>query len=445
MPDNNPSDRCSYPGAARSTWRSFIPSFLLPAEALSEKPSSLHLFCLEGLFLGVSTAFVHTFLPLYVLAFGATASDLGLLSAVSHSVAPITFIVGASLAERTVHHKRLYVVLEGLLGRSMLFVFVLVPFFFQGRAAVSAIIVLQVARMTLFRLADPAHTVVTGQVVPEFIRGRFMSSRSLATSLGQLGIQPLAAIIIARYLFPQGYQYSFMLAGAAGLIGALAFARIPVPPLRCQSRGANAPKRGAWREALVDRRFVAFLLVVLAWSFGDQVTFSFYSVHMVRNLGLDASQVGFLATATSLASLVGLPLLGLLSDRRSHRTALVAAGLLLVLVRLAWLWARTPWQLLPLHLLTGLAYSGFQVVLRNLLLAIARPERYARYGAFQSAVGTTMSVVAPLLGAHLFEHVGFASNVLLAATAGAIAMIITWRYVHDRSPVLRPMQTDSIA
>jgi len=420
--------------SAKATWRAIIPSFLLWGDALAEEHRALRLFWLDGLLFGVSTAFVYTFLPLYALAFGATASDLGLMSAVSHSIAPFTFIAGAYLAERSKRHKRIYVVIEGLFGRGVLLLFAVVPFFFHSRAAVWALIGLQVTRMTFFRLADPSRTVITGQIVPEPVRGRFMSSRSLASSLGELTIQALASVIIARYLFPRGYQYSFMLALAAGLVGALAFSRIPVPPLQRHLRGARHPLQGLGREVLADRRFLAFLLVTLAWSLGDQVTRSFYSAHMVRNLGLDASVVGFLATAASLASLVGLPLIGLLSDRRGHRVALIAVGLTLSLVHLPWLWARTPWQLLPLHLLRGLAYSASQVVFLNLILTIARPERYARYGALYNAAATTMSVVGPLLGGYLFERVGFATNLILASAVGIISVAIAWGYINDQAP-----------
>ena len=415
------------------TWQAIIPNFLMPREAFTKEHRALRLFWLEGLLFGVSTAFVQTFLPLYALAFGATASDLGLMSAISHSVAPLTFLASAYLAERSLRHKRLYVLVEGVLGRGMLLFYAIVPLFFEGRRAVWVLIGLHVIRMTFFRLASSACTVITGQIVPERVRGRFMSSRSLASSLGQLVIQPLASVIIAHFLFPRGYQYGVILAVGAGLAGALAFSRMPVPRLQQQPRSARQPLQGLGSEVLADRRFLAFLVVTLVWNLGSNLTFSFFSVHMVRNLGLDASVVGLLATAASLASLVGLPLIGLLSDRHSNRAALLVVGLALSLVRVPWLWAHTSWELLPLHVITGLAYSATQVVFLNLLLAIARPERYARYGALHNAVGTAMAVVGPLAGGYLFEQVGFASNLILSSAMGLISMVIAWRFVDDRA------------
>jgi MFS family permease len=129
-----------------------------------------------------------------------------------------------------------------------------------------------------------------------------------------------------------------------------------------------------------------------------------------------------------------LPLIGLLSDRYSNRVALIVVGLTLALARLPWLWARTPWQLVPLHMVTGLVYGASQVVFLNLLLAIAQPERYARYGALHHAAGTTMAVVGPLVGAALFERIGFASNLALSSTVGIIAVAIAWACVDDRAP-----------
>jgi MFS family permease len=208
---------------------------------------------------------------------------------------------------------------------------------------------------------------------------------------------------------------------------------MPVPLLQRHHSADKYPLQGLGSEILADRRFLAFLAVTLAWALADQATRSFYSAHMVRNLGLDASIVGFLATAASLASLIGLPLIGLLSDRRGNRMALIVVGLTLSLTRLLWLRAQTSWQLLPLHLLSGFVQSASQVVFLNLLLAIARPERYARYGALYHTAATTMSVVVPLVGGYLFEHVGFASNLILASGVGFLGVVIAWGYIDDRA------------
>jgi MFS family permease len=419
----------------RNVWRAIIPAFFFRSEAYAAEHRALRLYWVEGLLQGVSSAFVHTFLPLYALAFGATATELGLMVALSHLLAPLHYIGGAYLAERSLRHKRIYVLLEGLLGRGVVFLYLLVPFFFQGQAAVWVLIGLFVVRMTFFRLGEPSRVAVTGRVVPEFMRGRFMSARSLATSLGQLGIQPLAGVIIAAFFFPRGYQYSFLLAYAAGLAAAVVFALIPVPPPPPHETSARrAPLSGLWASIRDDGRFRAFLAMTLAWGLADQVTASFYSVQMVRKLSLDASAVGFLAASATAASLVGLPLFGHLSDRHGNRSALVIAGLILSFARLPWLFAHTSWQLLPLHLITGLAASSFQVISLNLLLSIARSERHARYSALQQAVGTTMSVVGPLLGAFLFERLGFGSNLVLAWGMGILAMAVAWRYVDDRGP-----------
>jgi MFS family permease len=386
---------------------------------------------------GISTPFVYTFLPLYALAFGATASDLGVMSAVSHSVAPFTFLAGAYLAERSLRHQRIYVLLEGLVGRGTLLLFALVPLFLRDRSAVWVLIGVQVARMTFFRLAEPSRTVITGRIVPENVRGRFMSSRSVASSLGLLAAQPLASLMIARYLFPLGYQYSFGLALIAGLTGALAFSRMPVPVQEQHQNASTYPLQGLGREVLADRRFLAVLIVALAWSLGDQVTRAFYGAHMVRNLGLDASTVGLLATAASLASLIGLPLMGLLSDRRGNRVALVVVGLALSLARLLWLRAQTSWQLLPIHLISGLVETSAQVIFVNLLLVVARPQRYARYAALYHAVVTTMSVLAPLVGGYLFENMGFSSNLVLASGVGFVGVTIAWVYIDESSEAER--------
>lgn len=396
---------------------------------------ALRLFLLEGLFSGASMMCMETFLPLFALAMGAGAGDIGAMSAISHILGPVTYLAGGYLAERSARHKQLYLVAEGFLGRGFLLLYPLVPVFFAGRVAVFVLIGLHVVRMTFFRLGGPAQMAVTGHVVPGPLRGRFMSARSLASVVGELGFQPLVGAIITAYLFPRGYQLGFLLIWLVGLIGALAFARMP---LAAQPKAATiSSSQPLWemgQDIFRDRQLAAFLGIVLAWGLGEQAVRSFYSVHMVRNLGLDAGIIGLLAAVASLASLVGLPTIGYLSDRYGNRSTLLATGATLALTQLLWLSARSAWQLAPIYLLNGLAHRAFQVAMVNLLLAIARPERYARYSALHQATATTTSVVGPLLGAYLFEQIGFASNVTLAAGAGMLAMLIAWRSLHERSP-----------
>ncbi len=396
---------------------------------------TLRLFLLEGLFSGASMMCMETFLPLFALAMGAGAGDIGMMSAISHILGPATYLVGGYLAERTARHKQLYLVAEGLVGRGFLLLYPLVPIFFEGRVAVFILIGLHVVRMTFFRLGGPAQMAVTGHVVPGPLRGRFMSARSLASVVGELGFQPLVGGVIALYLFPRGYQLGFLLIWFVGLIGAAAFARMPVAtqPVAAMTRSSR-PFREMGQDIFRDRQLLAFLGIVLAWGLGEQSVRSFYSVHMVRNLGLDAGAIGLLAAVASLASLVGLPTIGYLSDRYGNRSTLLATGATLALTQLLWLSARNAWQLVPAYLLNGLAHRAFQVAMVNLLLAISRPERYARYSALHQAAATTTSVIGPLLGAYLFERIGFASNVTLAAAAGILAMLIAWRSLHEHAP-----------
>lgn len=413
-----------------------IPHYLRGSESSGLPTRALRLFLADGALAGVTNAYVDTFLPLFALALGATATQLGLLISLSHLLGPATYLAGGYLAERSSKHQRIYAITEGLLGRGTILVYVLVPLLFHGNAAVWAIICLQIVRMTFFRLAGPALTAVTGTVVPSSLRGRFMSTRSLAASIGEMAIQPLAGMIIVSFAFPRGYQYGFLLASLLGMVGGLAFIRMPVPSAKtAEQRLAKEPMRGIGRDLRNDRRFLAFLLAVFAWSLGEHVASPFYSMHMVRNLALDARAVGFLAGAAGLGTLIGLPLVGLLSDRHSNRLALVVTAIILAVVPLGWLAARGFWALVPLFLLTGLAARGFRVALPNLLLAIAPMERYARYSALYQAVEAAMSVVGPLWGSYLFTRTYFGGNLIVAAGTMFAVAAVAWRYIRDRPAV----------
>jgi MFS family permease len=413
------------------------PAFLRRDADNPRQHVALRLFLAEGLLSGVAIAGVETFLPLFALALGASAADLGAMVAISHVLGPPTYLLAGIVAERSARHQRLYVIIEGVVGRAFMLLYPLVPLFMSGRAAVLGLIALHVVRMTFFRLGVPAQMAVTGSVVPAPLRGRFMSARSLAASLGELIIQPMLGMIIAATVFPRGYQIGFALAWLIGSAGIYLFARMPMPaalPLP-PPRAAGATLRGWGQDLRADRRLLAFLLVVLAWGLGEQTVRSFYSVHMVRDLDLGAGTIGWLASAASLAALVGLPLVGLLSDRRSNRVALVVTGGVIVFTNLLWLVARSVPALVCVYLLTGLVRRGFQVAQTNLLLSIAPPASLARYSALYEAVATVTSVVGPLLGGVLFEHLGFGSNLVWAIVCGLVALAIAARMMPGREKI----------
>lgn len=423
------------PSPLAVTLRALTPGYLKRCPDAPQQHVSLRLFLAEGFLYGGTSAYVNTFLPLFALALGASPSDVAMMSAINHLVGPLTYLAGGYIAERSYRHKRIYVVLEGLLGRGVVLLYVLVPIWLHGQAAVWAVIMLHLVRMTFFRLAGPAKTAVTGRIVPQPLRGRFMSVRGLASSLGELSMQPLAGLIVASFVFPRGYQYGFALAWAVGMAGTAVFARIPVP----QHHEDVLPRprdslNGFWQDVRSDRRLRAFLIVVLVWGLGEHAVGPFTSVHMVRNLKLGAQAIGLLAGSASLASLVGLPLIGWLSDRYSNRMAVVVSGIALALTYSLWLWARTAWQLIPVFLLSGFISRGFLATMLNLLLAIAPAARYARYGALYQAVETVATVVAPLVGGYLFEHPGFSGNLVLVIVLELAAMALAWRFVRDRAP-----------
>jgi MFS transporter, DHA1 family, tetracycline resistance protein len=357
-------------------------------------------------------------LPLWAEEFGASPTEIGLLTA-SYAVAQIVFApLWGRLSDR---YGRRPVILVSLAGSAIAALMI-------GLAG--ALVVVWVARV-LQGVAGASYAAAQAYVAD------VTTARERARGMGLIG----AAFGLGFILGPAfGAVFSavdarlpfFVAAGLAAVNLAIAFRRLP-ESLRPGAPRAQAPRLDVLRRALASRELgpLVWLSFVATFAFvGMEATFALFGE---RRFDYGATEIaGLFAFIGVMAAVAQGLLIGRLAERFGEGRVMIAglvgtaAGLLLVAV------SESLWALLP-----GLAVlavgSGLVFAATTALISLAaRESEQGSVLGLTASVGGAARIAGPVIGTLLFQHAGIASPLILGAVlfalcaAGALRLRTSW-------------------
>jgi len=392
---------------------------------------NLRWFWFDGVFSQASESIVVAYLSLYVLALGATAGQIGLMSALSNLSAALLVLPGAAIVERWGRRKLTCLWGGGGVGRAMLLLLALLPLGFAGPTAIYIAIILAVVRTAFANLSMPAWTSLTADIVPLRWRGRYFSARNVAMGLAGMSLTYLVGQLITRIGAPGGYQLAMGLAFAIGLISTFSFANIQEPPGSDKPRVGSSPRLPLLQNLRRRPEFLAFCAVAALWNLSLNTAGPFFSVHFVRGLNGTASFWGVISVVHGLAALPGQRLFGALSDRWGPRRVQLLTGLVIPLV--PWLWglSRSPWHLVPVEMVSGFLWAGYGLSSFNFLLVLTPEDRRARYAALYQIVVTVTLATGAALGGLVATWWGYKTTFILSGLGRLGAALFFARFVRQ--------------
>ncbi len=429
----------------RSLFRS-VQAFSLPLPAVRRVESTpeafaerrariLSRFWWDGVLARLSDAFVVDYVPLFALALGAGPREIGWLNGLAQLIYAALLIPGARLAERWGRRKALVVIAVGL-ARANLILWVLLPFFLTGHAAIGLVVLTGALRAGLWGLGAPAWTSLAGEWVPSEIRGRYFGWRNIGS-----GIAALIGVAVAGWLITalggvRGYQAAFSIAFILGAVGLAVFASIPEVGPRAV-RGKRLPP---WREIRQRPAFLGYLATAGVWNFSLFLAGPFFNVYLAQNLGASARTIGLLSMVSAGTALIGQWVFGRWSDRIGAPRGMWRAGMLIPLLPWAWLLVRAPWHVIPINALAGFLWAGFELCNLNTLLVLSSPETRPRYAALYNLIVGISSTLGAVIGGWIAAAWGFYPLFVLSGLGRTAAMVLfRWKVIRSlKSPSVSP-------
>jgi MFS family permease len=403
--------------------------------------AGLKWFWIDGVFSQAQESFAGDYIPLFALAAGASAGNIGVLAAAASFLSIAGFLPGAIVGSRLRTRKPFVLASSGIAGRLFLPLLALAPFLVHsGPSLIYLIIALNALRVLAGSFANASWTSLVADLVPSANRGRYFASRNMAIGLAALAASPLAGLIIGTIngrtvqAFP-GYQVSLLAAFTLGMVSTLSFSRIPEPPARRPAR------LGVKARGLLDlvRRNPAFAWLAassLVWGVSLTMATPFFNVYLVTALGGNAAAVGTAAGVFALTGLFGQAAFGRLIDRRGSRAILVLTGFLIPIFPVLWALARAPGHVYLLNVGSGFLWAGYNLASFNILLEMSPTEdREAAVGLYQSVVAAS-AVLGPLLGGYLAGTAGYQVVFVLSGVGRLAGTILFLAMARQRKKTL---------
>lgn len=393
---------------------------------------SLRWFWFDGIFASSSDSIVVTYLSLFVLALGATRAQIGLMSALSSLGAALLLLPGAAIVERWGHRKQIVVLSGGGVARAALLLLALVPLAFAGPTAVYVVIALAILRSAFANLGVPAWVSLTADIVPLSWRGRYFSSRNMAMGVANMLTTYLVGHLITLIGGTNGYQLAMGLACAIGMASTFSFARIEEPPASTPTEVKDSgPRLPLLQHLRAHPDFLMFCATAAVWNLSLNIAGPFFNPYLVESLKANASVVGALSVATSLAALPGQRLFGSLVDRWGTRQVQLVTGLLIPLLPWGWALTRSPWHVVPINLAAGFVWAGYELANFNFLLVLTPEDRRPRYTALYQIVVMVALAGGAALGGIVAQRWGYTPVFVLSGMGRLCAALLFARFVRQ--------------
>ena len=374
------------------------------------------------IFMGLSP---YTILPFYIGQFTDSQILIGLI--------PTVFLVGTTLPQlfmanflrKTRLRKRYLVTAASIQRFGILGLLILV--ILQPRLGLSTPLTL-----TLFFLFYAVQHIASGFYVPTWLdflsksiprkRGLLFGISNFAGGLLGLALGWLLSYLLDRYPYDQAIPIIFGISFAASLIsliGILSWREV-VPP---ESFFENDDQQeDSFKGVLTDKNFVQFLvwrglMVIL------EIATPFYTLSALRQLAINAAQVGVFTTLMSFAQAVLNPLWGWLGDKKGFLVIVkisAVAGSIAAISALAFPSLITYYAV---FLLVGAMLSGFSISSINVIFEFSPKQLVPMYTAVSQISLTPLSSVVPLLGGVIADNFGVHVNYWLAGSLGLVSFI----------------------
>lgn len=154
----------------------------------------------------------------------------------------------------------------------------------------------------------------------------------------------------------------------------------------------------------------------------------------VDKMGVTGIWIGILFAAYSGTRVLTAPFIGRLSDRKGRKPLLLAGLILGVVASLGYIWAASPWQLVLVRLVHGVAGGMIYPIAMSYIGDLSPEGKEGTWMGYFSATVFTAFGVGPLLGGVLTENFGMPVTFVTMSCLGFLSFLLTALLLPESRP-----------
>ncbi|KIC93800.1 MFS transporter [Flavihumibacter solisilvae] len=414
---------------------------LKPTRNLTEKDlqSGMKLVIGDGLASEAMTTLTGgTFLVAMAVLLGASNFQIGMLAALP-TFTNIFQLISIWLVRRF-NNRRAVSVLCSIFARIPL-ILAGMMILFLPEAGIETVIFILFFFYFFGSIAGPSWNAWMKDLIPENILGTYFSKRSsyMQTLNVILALALAFTIDYVKKHYPQfelsTYAYMFILAGIIGIIGALVLSKVREP----MSYLTRENIFQLMKKPLTNKNFLRLLMFNSAWVFALNIATPFFTVFMMKTMGLSISYIIGFTIISQLCSILTIRLWGRFADRYSNKTIIAISAPLYILCLVGWCFAGIyshPYMNLVLlfliHVMTGISTAGINLSLTNISLKLSPGTEAIVYLSAKNIVTAVFSSLAPLVGGYLADYFDNRSLSVMAQWSGPkVSKAVTLVLLHE--------------
>jgi MFS family permease len=384
-----------------------------PSETITniQLNSGLKLVIADGLSAEAMVVFTSgTFLMAMAIHMGASNFQLGLLAALP-TFTTIFQLASVWLVQKF-NNRKLITSVFNLLARLPLIAIGVMPLLFSGSTTIAVLLILLFFQHIFGDIAGASWNSWMKDLIPGERLGSFFSQRTrMAQTLNvTLSLATALCIDYVKTHYPAheitAYTTLFLAGGTLGLLSVFLLLRTPEPkPEVMDDRVLKM-----FGKSLKNKNFKNLLAFNSLWAFALNLAIPFFTVFMLKTIGLPLSYVIGLAVIGQLSGIASLKLWGNYSDRFSNKAIISICAPIYITCILAFAYTAMPSSrlitlvlLIAIHVLSGLSTAGINLALSNIGIKLAPKSEAIVYLSAKNMVVAFFSTIAPVVGGLLAD------------------------------------------
>lgn len=383
----------------------------------------------EAVASSVMTATGDNFFNAFAIYLQATAMQISSLTALPQFIGAILQVGSITLAH-FIPRKQLVVATAITQALVMLALALLAASAWRGIPNVRWLIGLVIGYHACINIIQPYWRAWMGTLVPAQRRGVFFARRSrltmgtsFVTYLLGGGLLSLSDRFDTAWL---GFSILFLGAGIGRAFSSYYFTVMhdPDPHPHMSDPAVIRSTLHQCRLAIGDTSFRQYSLFVASMQGMVAISAPFFAVYMLQHLQFTYLEFAINSMASIVMQFLTLSLWGKVSDNYGNRLVMMITATILPCLPVLWLVSPNFYYLVGVQLLSGFAWSGFNLSTANYLYDI-RPHRsnFAVYAALQSSSGASLVFVGALFGGWVATHAEPIANALPVHLAAPVFVV----------------------